>query len=110
MTRTDCERIDPLLDLYAAGECDPADARAVRAHLDGCSRCREALHLARGLQGLLDVHFGEEDALHRLGKALHRESPRSRTVARHLPFVRRLTALAAMLLVCLGIGLWLEPG
>lgn len=110
MTPTDCERFDELLDLYAAGECDPGSASLVRAHLDDCPRCRESLRHSRELLGLLDLHFREEEALTRLGGELRRQARRDRPAPAHLKFVRPLAALAAMLLVFLGMGLWLDPG
>ena len=77
--------------------------------LDGCPRCREELRRAREVLGLLDGTFREEGSLTRLGDALRQEVAR-RPAARRLTFARRLTALAALLLVSLGMGLWLEPG
>jgi len=42
-----CERYEPLLADYLAGECTGADAAKVEAHLSGCLNCRSAMEEAR---------------------------------------------------------------
>ena len=44
---TDCDRWEDALIGMAAGRPDPALAAGVRAHLEGCARCREELDLLR---------------------------------------------------------------
>lgn len=103
-----CDDAADLIDLYAASECAPPEARAVRAHLDGCASCREALAQARRLQALLDQRFRQDAALARLTARL-KADVRPPPAARTLPFARRFAAVAALLLVTFGLGLWLSP-
>src|SRR5579871_4924492 len=42
-----CERYEPLLADFLAGECTAADAAKVEAHLRGCLNCRSAMESAR---------------------------------------------------------------
>lgn len=46
-TRTGGAHPDDLLLPYALGELDPAEAREVEAHLDGCGRCRDEVAALR---------------------------------------------------------------
>ena len=73
MKRLTCEQVQPLLDLYAAGACDPADRRAIRHHLGDCPRCQDTLAESRALVGLLDLHYRQEQGLVRLRETLQRE-------------------------------------
>ncbi len=109
MNPLSCEQAALLLDLHAAGECAPADDRAVRAHLDTCAACRAELAEARRLLGLLDVHFHQDRALRRLAQVLAAErTPRQqRPVV--LSFVQRFAAVAALVLVTFGLTVGLMP-
>src|SRR6516225_6968069 len=98
MKALSCDEAALLLDLYAAGECGPADDRAVRAHLDACPACRHSAEEARQLLGLLDVHFRQDAALEKLSHALRAEQrPARRPVI--LSFARRFAAVAALVLL-----------
>jgi hypothetical protein len=109
MSEPTCDDVAPLIDLYAAGECGPAEEKAVRAHVGGCDRCRDLLDEARRLQGLLDAHFGQPAALARLEARVKAEARRSAPAPpRGLPF-QRFAAIAALLLVTFGLGLLLPP-
>src|SRR5262249_50585498 len=102
MNKPTCNDVADLIDLYAAHECAPAQQKPVRAHLEGCADCRQALDESRRLQGLLDVHFRQEAALSRLGARLKAEArPARRPAPRLLPF-HRFAAVAALLLVTFG--------
>src|SRR5262245_57916150 len=110
MTPLECPQIDDLLDLYVAGECDDASREAVASHVARCSRCEAELMHAREVAGLLDLHFREEQGLARLERRL-RQHVRLHVPAWRRPEVTRpLLALAAVLLVTFGLGLWLSPG
>src|SRR5579885_1914937 len=109
MKPLDCEQANLLVDLFAAGECDPPDARAFRAHLDGCPACRSALEQSRQMLGLLDLHFRREAGLDRLSRALRAETKTRRGHVVLLPFVRSIAA-AALVTITLGAGMLAIPG
>jgi hypothetical protein len=98
--------VEAEIDLYAAGECDPHTASAVADHLASCPACADSWAQARRLVGLLDLHARLPEQLARLQARLIEEARPPRR-ARLLPFVRPLRALAALLLVTLGLGLLL---
>jgi hypothetical protein len=106
MKTLDCSGVEPLLDLYAAGECDSGDKREIRAHLTRCPACQEKLEEVRALLGLLELHYRAEGALDRLKKRIEAEA-RPRHVIRFRPKVRLFAAAAALLLLTLGLGRWL---
>jgi hypothetical protein len=108
MNALSCQEAGLLLDLYAAGECDRADTRAVRAHLGTCPACRAALEQSRQLLGLLDVHFHQEAGLERLARALRTKRKAGRPPA-VLPFWGRFGAVAALVLITFGLALGLTP-
>jgi anti-sigma factor RsiW len=45
-----CERMSPLLDDFVDGELSSAETAFVRAHLEGCERCREEESMLRTLR------------------------------------------------------------
>jgi hypothetical protein len=99
-----CQDVEARIELYAAGECDEPERVAIEQHLTGCPACSRAKDEAEGLAGLLDVHFGAVDRLQRLHARLEAEDRPS--AVRHFgPVLRRLTALAALLLLTAGL-LW----
>jgi hypothetical protein len=104
MTPPTCQEIREQLDLYAAGECDAAAARAVREHLAGCADCARVHDRAREMLGLLDLHFREADGLRQLYGRLGSEAPRRRR--RWQPAVQRVAALAALVLLTFGLSWW----
>jgi hypothetical protein len=109
MSEPTCDTIAPLIDLHAAGECGPDEEKAVRAHVAACDRCRDILHEARRLQGLLDAHFGQPAALARLEARVKAEARRSAPAPPRVLSFQRFAAIAALLLVTFGLGLLLPP-
>ncbi len=108
MTEWTCEQVEPLLDLDVAGECEPAEHAAVAEHLERCPKCAAAWSEARRVRDLLDLHYQAPARLKRLHKRLRQEAlthPR----ARILSLAQRFGALAALLLVTLGLALLLGP-
>jgi len=106
-----CSEVEAQIELLAAGECDEPTSSAIREHLAGCPLCAEAFRSAQQLLGLLDLRFQETERLERLQQRLAAEQvPVVQSKARKLPFLRRAGALAAMLLVAVGLFLWLRPG
>ncbi len=110
MSPLTCPDVEARLELYAAGECDPAEAEAVRRHLAGCPRCAASCEEARQLIGLLDVRLQEPERLRRLEGRLDAEAAPRRRVLRFPSGLRRAVALAAMLLLTVGLVGWLAPG
>ena len=109
MTPLECPRIDELLDLYAAGECEEADKEVVRRHVAGCRRCAAELERAREVSGLLDLHFCQDEGLARLERKLRQQVRLPARRWSRPEVTRPLLSLAAMLLVTVGLGLWLSP-
>lgn len=107
MSPLNCPDVEARLDLYAADECDPAEAEAVRLHLDRCPRCAAACDEARQLIGLLDLRLQEPERLRRLESRIAEEKKPSRRVLRFSPALRRVAALAALLLLTAGPIGWL---
>jgi hypothetical protein len=104
-----CDDVEAQIELYAAGECDPAASAAVRAHLAGCDRCGRSMEEARRLLGLLDARYQEQERLTRLWDRLETEEGRPfwPPSMKH-PWLRRAVALAAMLLLVVGLFGWLS--
>ena len=102
-----CMEVMEQIDLYAAGECDAAEARRLAAHIAACPSCAPALDEATALQGVLTLRFRERENLLALHERLPRET-KPRPVI--LLLLRRTAAVAAMLLVMVGslalLGLW----
>jgi hypothetical protein len=99
-----CHDIREQLDLYTARECDEAAARAVGEHLARCPDCARAHDQLRELLGLLDLHFQEPDRLRRLHDRLRAED--ARRGVRRQPVVRRVSALAALVLLTFTLSWW----
>src|SRR6516225_7973759 len=103
-----CAQVEEQIDLYAAGECDAPDRQAVEQHVQTCEPCAEKLRAAQHLRGLLDLHFREEEQLQRLRSRLEVEQHKLPFKKPGLvPFLRKAAALAAMLLVVVGLFQWL---
>jgi hypothetical protein len=103
MNALSCARVEEHLDLYTAGECDPATRAAVERHLAGCPTCAAAAAEALRLQGLLDWHGQGPAVLQGLRGKIDKEERRMRKRRRVLPFVARLTAAAALVLLTLAL-------
>jgi hypothetical protein len=104
MTPLSCAEVEEQIDLYALGECDPAAGAAVASHLANCRSCARAYQEARRMLGLLDLHLRQEKALARLKGHIAAED--WRTLRLRPPAVRRMFALAALLLLTFGLA-WL---
>lgn len=103
MSGMTCSDVETQIDLYAAGECDPPEAAAIERHLARCRACAQALEEARGLVGMLDARFRQEDQLRRLHARLTAEDIRPARILRFAPMVRRVTGLAAAVLLTFGL-------
>ena len=68
----ECDRIAVDLSAYFDEELDPGEAAAVKAHLDGCARCRAQLDKMRGLRRALNSSSAATLPEHRLLKDLMR--------------------------------------
>jgi hypothetical protein len=104
-----CEQVEAGLELYAADECDAAAGAATAAHLAECPACSAKYREAQELLGLLELRLREPERLRRLLGLLAAEPKRQRRPAWVLAFPRRVAALAAMLLLTLGLSGWLGP-
>lgn len=110
-----CAEIDERIDLFAAGECEGAEAIAIRAHLAGCPRCARTEREARQFLDLVDMRLQEPDRLERLLDRIDREAnPRPASIA--MPSRRKVRttrqrwfAIAASILLPIGVGIWLTP-
>jgi len=109
-----CNDIDEQIELFAIGECDPPTEAAMRRHMAGCARCARAETEARRFLSLVDFRMQETDRLERL---LDRIEAEAKPAPATLPMTRakrtasnkRWFALAASILLPLGIGIWLTP-
>jgi hypothetical protein len=100
-----CLEVLEQIELYATGECDETEKSAIRQHLAHCPACFRAEQEARAMLGLLDLRLQEPDRLRRLQARLCTEEGRPRSVTL-LPFARRIAAIAAMLLLAVGLSVW----
>ncbi len=115
-----CHEVEEQIELFAAGECDAPTEAAIRGHMTGCPRCAKAESEARRFLDLMDVRLQEPDRLQRLLDRIEAESapkpasipmtgratPHRRSV---LATRRQWFALAASILLPIGIGIWLTP-
>ena len=53
-----CADVDAIMTAYVDGEAAPADAAAVRAHLDGCPACRARAAEEREMRARLQAAVG----------------------------------------------------
>jgi hypothetical protein len=110
MNEPTCQTVQEQIDLYVAQECDPSARTAIARHLESCAACTQAYRDAQELLGLLDVHYQAPARLERLGSQLDVEAQRRRSRFRLSPVALRAAALAALLLLMVGVYTWLEPG
>jgi hypothetical protein len=118
-----CAEVETHLELHAAGEEDPSTREAIDHHLASCPDCRRAHQESQQLLELLDLHLRAPDRLEQLHKAIEAEvrpsqqphaqrlpiaSPRGSFPVRLFPLLRPLRALAALLLVLVGLELLLQ--
>jgi hypothetical protein len=100
-----CPEVQEQIELYAAGECGAPEQAAIRQHLAHCPACFRIQQEAREMLGLLEVRLREKEGLQRLQARLRSGEDRPRSV-KLLPFARRLSAVAAMLLLAVGLSVW----
>jgi hypothetical protein len=98
-----CTHAEELLDLYAAGECDPVTAAAIEQHHAGCPACAAAEREARRVQALLDLHNQAPAGLARLKKRIDQEDRFLRQPRRVPPFASLVAAAAALVLLTFGL-------
>jgi len=110
MSPLSCADVESRLELYAAGECDPAEAEVIRGHLAHCPRCAAACEEARQLVDLLELRLQEPERLRRLKARIAAEEMPRRRVLRFPVAMRRVAALAAMLLLNVALVGWLSSG
>jgi hypothetical protein len=106
-----CQEAEPLLDLLAADECDAPEREALERHLHDCPACAGSYAQSRQLVGLLALQL-DEAAPRRLWRRIEAAAHARRPRRAVLPFVRRVAAVAAMLLlaVAFGFGIRNWPG
>jgi hypothetical protein len=97
-----CHDVEEQLELLAAGECDASMSEAIRRHLAQCPTCAASSAASRRLQGLLHLQWNDS-GLDRLRNRIELEERRSRRPYQFAPSVRRVAALAAMVLVAAGL-------
>jgi hypothetical protein len=102
-----CHEAQEQLDLLAAGECDRPTQQAIERHLATCRSCAASYAESQRLLGLLELHWNTAGP-QRLRERIEHEARRPRRRAVVLPFANRAAALAAMLLVMLGLS-WVAP-
>src|SRR5262249_4880478 len=103
MTPLSCDEVRTQIDLYAAGECGEPARSAIGRHLTRCPGCARAHEEARQLVGLLDLRFGEPRRLERLRDRIEAEARPRPARLRLLRFPRQVAALAALLLLAVGV-------
>jgi hypothetical protein len=104
MSPITCQEVAEQIELYAARACDEPTRSAIQQHLARCPACARSNDEALQLVGLLDVHFQEPERLQRLRDRLEVEDQRQPVSVRFLPLLRRGAALAALLLVTVGLS------
>jgi hypothetical protein len=109
MTPLSCSQVEEQIELYAAGECEAPLRAAIEQHLAHCPVCARSLEESQRLIGLLDLHGQQADGLRRLHARIAEEARprRARRVVQQI--WQPMRALAALLLVTLGLTWWLSP-
>jgi Anti-sigma-K factor rskA/Putative zinc-finger len=78
-TLMDCEQVRELLDAYALGAADPADAAVVEEHVADCVRCWDELSKGQQTAALLALTVHMEEAPARLGERIIARAQRERS-------------------------------
>jgi Putative zinc-finger len=112
MNTMTCAEVQEQLDLLAADECDPPSRLALESHMQNCPTCAANYEESRRLLSLLDLHMNEQGIERLRQRIVQQARPPRRMV---LPVVRRAVAVAALLLIAVGLAWWLpnrrdEPG
>jgi anti-sigma factor RsiW len=109
MNPLSCADVAEQIELYALHECDPTTGAAVAQHLAGCLACARAYREAGHMLMLLDLTERGPALLGRLETRIAAQARQVRPPHLVRPPVRRTLALAAMLLITLGLGWLLVP-
>jgi hypothetical protein len=110
MKTLSCPEVEALIELYAAHECDSAESQSIRAHLTTCASCQDKLAEARRVLTHLDLHYRADAALAHLHRRIEAEAhPHRPTIRRLWPGTQRFAAVAALMLVTVGLWLGLGP-
>jgi hypothetical protein len=104
MNAMTCAQMQEQLDLLAADACDPPTRAALESHLAGCPACAARFAESQRLIGLLDLKWNEQ-AIKRLERRIEQQSRPPRRIV--FLFVRRAAAVAALVLIAIGLILWL---
>jgi hypothetical protein len=104
-----CAAVTEQIELYALHECDAAAGEAVARHLAECVACARAYQQARHMLMLLDLTERGPALLGRLESRIAAQARRPRPPHILRPPARRALALAALLLIALGLGWMLRP-
>jgi hypothetical protein len=112
-TLMDCEQVRELLDAYALGASDPADAAVVEEHVADCVRCWGELSKGQQTAALLALTVQIEEAPARLGERIIARAQRERSLAGEppgiwsrfrMPWPATAGALGVASLVALGVS------
>jgi hypothetical protein len=104
MNSLSCAEVVEQLELYALHEGAAATSEAVAQHLARCLSCARAYQRARHMLVLLDLTERQPAALARLRVRIAGEARRAEPPKLLRPGPRRGLALAALLLITLGLG------
>jgi hypothetical protein len=104
-----CAEVTEQIELYALHECDAAMGAAVAQHLAGCLACARAYQQARQMLMLLDLTERGPALLDRLETRIAAQARRPQPPHLLRPPLRRVFALAALLLVTLALGWMVRP-
>lgn len=103
-----CEKYLDLISARLDGELTAQEEAELTAHLKDCPACRA---IAQDLQTLHSAltHPGEADAPPALSQSVMQKIKAERAAAARRRFVRRLSGLAACLVLCLGVWRLSQP-
>ena len=113
--QTLCDRIEPLLSVYADGMAPPAEAQRIEAHLPECENCRAALAWMQATRTTLasrPVAVPPPDLHSRIALAIAASSPAPSLRPARVFTVRAVYAAAAsvtVLGIALSSSLWHAP-
>ncbi len=104
MNAMTCPQVQEQLDLMAADACDPSTRLALEDHLKNCPQCTGHYQESQRLHALLDLHWNQS-ALERLHERIEQQARQSHRRF-FTPFIGRLVAAAAVLLIAIGVIWW----
>ena len=104
----DCEQIKEILDAYALGAAEKAEAEALEEHVADCVRCWESLNEAQRATALLALSTAIEEASpylrHRILDEARRQGRPSRGAGRLLAGLKRLWPAGVGVLAAAGVA------